>query len=106
VDAEEKFDHPAQKPVELMRRPILNHTRPGELVYDPFLGSGTTLVATELTSRVCLGIEIEPKHVDVAIQRWQNLTGERATLGGRSFDDVALERRGLFAEQPYLASAG
>ena len=44
---EEKFDHPTQKPVELMRRPILNHTKPGELVYDPFLGSGTTLAAAE-----------------------------------------------------------
>ena len=44
---EEKFDHPTQKPVELMRRPILNHTKRGELVYEPFLGSGTTLAAAE-----------------------------------------------------------
>ena len=51
---EAKFDHPTQKPVELMRRPILNHTRRGELVYDPFLGSGTTLAAAELTERFCL----------------------------------------------------
>ena len=59
---EEKFDHPTQKPVELMRRPILNHTRPGELVYEPFLGSGTTLAAAELTERVCYGIELDPKY--------------------------------------------
>ncbi len=58
---EEKFDHPTQKPVELMRRPILNHTKRGELVYDPFLGSGTTLIAAELTGRKCYGLEIDPK---------------------------------------------
>ena len=57
---EEKYDHPTQKPVELMRRPILNHLRRGELVYDPFLGSGTTLAAAELNERVCYGIELEP----------------------------------------------
>ena len=60
---EPKFDHPTQKPVELMRRPILNHTKRGELVYEPFLGSGTTLAAAELTERICLGIELDPKYV-------------------------------------------
>ena len=74
---EDKFDHPTQKPVELMRRPILNHLRRGELVYDPFLGSGTTLAAAELTERVCYGIELDPKYVDVVVQRWQQLTGKR-----------------------------
>ncbi len=58
---EEKFDHPTQKPVELMRRPILNHTKRGELVYDPFLGRGTTLMAAEVTERVCCGIELDPQ---------------------------------------------
>ena len=48
-----------------MRRPILNHTKRGELVYEPFLGSGTTLLAAELTERVCFGIELDPKYVDV-----------------------------------------
>ena len=79
---EEKFDHPTQKPVELMRRSILNHTKPGELVYDPFLGSGTTLAAAELTERVCYGLELDPKYVDVIVQRWQNLAGKEATLEG------------------------
>ena len=68
---EEKYDHPTQKPVDLMRRPILNHLRRGELVYDPFLGSGTTLAAAELTERVCYGLELDPKYVDVVVQRWQ-----------------------------------
>ena len=58
---ESKFDHPTQKPVELMRRPILNHTKRGEMVHDPFLGSGTTMAAAELTERVCCGIELDPK---------------------------------------------
>jgi DNA modification methylase len=96
--ATKKWDHPTQKPVELMRRPILNHHRRGELVYDPFLGSGTTLAAAELNERVCFGIELDPKYVDVVIQRWQLLTGKSATLGseGRTFDEIAKERR----EQP------
>jgi len=92
---EEKFDHPTQKPVDLMRRPILNHTKRGELVYEPFLGSGTTLAAAELTERVCCGIELDPKYVDVVIQRWQTLSGKKAKLDddGRTFEDVALARR-------------
>jgi DNA modification methylase len=93
--AEDKFDHPTQKPVELMRRPIVNHLRRRELVYDPFLGSGTTLAAAELTGRVCYAIELDPKYVDVAIERWQSLSGQKAVLegDGRTFDQVAGERR-------------
>jgi len=92
---EEKFDHPTQKPVELMRRPILNHLKRGELVYEPFLGSGTTLAAAELTGRVCYGLELDPKYVDVIVQRWQTLTNRQATLeGGSTFDQVRQERLG------------
>jgi DNA modification methylase len=96
---EEKFDHPTQKPVELMRRPILNHLKRGELVYEPFLGSGTTLAAAELTERVCVGIELEPKYVDVVVQRWQTLSGKQATLDGdeRTFDEIARERKNVSA---------
>jgi DNA modification methylase len=92
--SEKKFDHPAQKPVELMRRPILNHTRRHELVYDPFLGSGTTVAAAELTERVCCGIEIDPKYVDVVVLRWQQLTGKQAVLDGddRTFEQAKAER--------------
>jgi DNA modification methylase len=91
---EDKFDHPTQKPVDLMRRPILNHLRRGELVYDPFLGSGTTLAAAELAERVCHGLELDPKYVDVIVQRWQVLSGQKATLDGdgRTFDEIAQER--------------
>ena len=92
---EEKYDHPPQKPVELMRRPILNHLKRGELVYEPFLGSGTTLAAAELTERVCCGIELDPKYADVIVQRWQSLSGKKAKLDGdsRTFDGIAEERR-------------
>jgi DNA modification methylase len=78
-----------------MRRPILNHTKRGELVYDPFLGSGTTLAAAELTERVCLGIELDPKYVDVAVLRWQSLNHRKAKLDGdgRTFEVIAAERQ-------------
>ena len=63
-----------------MRRPLLNNSHPGQVLYDPFLGSGTTLIAAETTGRICFGIEIEPLYVDVAIRRWQAFTGREATL--------------------------
>jgi DNA modification methylase len=91
---EQKFDHPTQKPLELMRRPILNHTKRGEVVYDPFLGSGTTLMAAELTERVCYGIELDPKYCDVIVRRWEEFTGKQATLAadGRTFGQVKAKR--------------
>jgi DNA modification methylase len=78
-----------------MRRPILNHTRRGELVYEPFLGSGTTLAAAELTERICCGMELDPKYVDVIVQRWQALSGKKAALDGdgRTFEEIAAERK-------------
>jgi DNA modification methylase len=93
---EEKFDHPTQKPVELMRRPILNHTKRGELVYEPFLGSGTTLAAAELTERACYGLELDPKYADVVVARWQGLTGKKAQLDAdrRTFDEIGRDRLG------------
>ena len=96
---EGKLDHPTQKPVELMRRPILNHLKRGELVYDPFLGSGTTLAAAEVTERVCYGLELDPKYVDVIVERWQQLTGKEAKLeaDGRTFEQVKAARLGVDA---------
>jgi len=93
---EEKFDHPTQKPVELMRKPIRNHTIPGEAIYEPFCGSGTTLIAAEETGRNCYGVELDPKYVDVIVRRWQSFAGKQATLDGdgRAFDEIAAERTG------------
>ena len=78
---EEKFDHPTQKPVVLSEIPIRNHA--GD-VYDPFAGSGTTLIAAEQLGRRCYAIEIDPRYAQVIIERWQNFTGrtaERADIG-------------------------
>lgn len=75
--------HASQKPVEIMRRPILNHTQPGERVYDPFAGSGTTIIAAEGINRICHAIELNPAHIDVAIARWEAFTGRRAVLEHR-----------------------
>lgn len=79
--------HSAQKPIELMRRPVLNNTVRGDKVYDPFLGSGTTLIAAETTGRVCNGLDIEPRYVDIIVRRWQAVTGKTAVLAsdGRTF---------------------
>ena len=96
---EEKLDHPTQKPIELMRRPIMNHTRRGDVVWEPFLGSGTTLVAAESIGRICCGIEIEPRFVDQVVMRWEKLTGKQATLESdeRTFAEIKAERLGLAA---------
>jgi DNA modification methylase len=87
-DAETK--HATQKPVECMRRPMLNNSSPGQAVYEPFLGSGTTLIAAQSCNRVCLGIEIDPRFVDLAVRRWQAFTGEEGMResDGASFDSL------------------
>ena len=89
---EQCWGHGTQKPVECMRRPIANNSRPGQAIYDPFLGSGTSLIAAEMTGRVCCGVELNPAYVDVVVQRWQGFTGRAAThhASGQSFDERAL----------------
>jgi DNA modification methylase len=71
--------HPTTKPVELIRRPILWHTKPGGLIYEPFSGSGTALIAAEMTGRHCYAMELSPAFVDVAVARWEAFTGKTAT---------------------------
>ncbi|QDC10087.1 site-specific DNA-methyltransferase [Oceanicola sp. D3] len=87
--------HGTQKPVECMRRPMLNNSSPGQAIYEPFSGSGTTVIAAESTGRHCYAVELDPGYVDVAVQRWQAFTGQEAILDGdgRSFDEIAAERR-------------
>ncbi len=72
--------HPTQKPVELYRRPILYHTKPGDLIYEPFCGSGTALIAAQMTGRRCYAIELSPAFCDVAVRRWERFTGRSAVL--------------------------
>ena len=82
--------HPTMKPVSLVERAIRNSSRKGDLVFDPFGGSGTTLIAAEKTGRHASLIELDPKYVDVIARRWQEFTGETAVLesSGQSFDDL------------------
>ena len=87
--------HGTEKPVECMKRPIENNSSPGQAVYEPFSGSGTTIIAAEITGRVCHAIELNPLYVDVAIRRWQAFTGEKARLetSGSTFAEITSERR-------------
>jgi DNA modification methylase len=88
--------HGTQKPVECMRRPIENNSSPGQAVYEPFNGSGSTLIAAEMSGRSCLAIDIDPAYIYVAVLRWQAFTGEAAKLekSGQNFEDVGVERAG------------
>lgn len=72
--------HSTQKPVECMKRPIENNSNPGQAVYEPFSGSGTTIIAGEMTGRHIHAIELNPAYVDVAVKRWEDFTGEKAVL--------------------------
>ncbi len=94
-DQDAETVHGIQKPVEAMQRPMPNNSSPGQAVYDPFIGSGTTLIAAESAGRLCLGLELNPGYVDVAVERWQLFTGQTAILDGdgRPFVEVAPERK-------------
>ena len=83
--------HPTMKPVELVERAIRNSSRPGNVVLDPFGGSGTTLIAAEKSGRSARLIELDPKYVDVIVRRWQDWTGQQATResDGVAFDDLS-----------------
>jgi len=64
--------------VEVVRRPIEYHTRRGEVIFEPFAGSGTALIAAEMTARCCYALELSPAYVDAARLRWENFTGKKA----------------------------
>ena len=78
ADRDEKTGHGTQKPVEVMARPMRNHGGPGDVVYDPFAGSGTSVVAAQQAERRCVAVELAPGYCDVAVARWEKLTGHRA----------------------------
>ncbi|MCC6786758.1 MAG: ParB N-terminal domain-containing protein [Hyphomonadaceae bacterium] len=86
--------HPTVKPTALVADALLDVTRPGDVVLDPFAGSGTIILAAEKTGRRACAVEIEPHFVDVAVQRWQTMTGKSATLAGSqlNFSNVAAQR--------------
>jgi site-specific DNA-methyltransferase (adenine-specific) len=86
---EEQTGHGTQKPIECMLRPIMNNSKVGESVYDPFGGSGTTLIAAQRSKRNCYMMELSPAYVDVIVKRWEKETGEKAVLeGNRSPEEL------------------
>ena len=92
-------EHGTQKPVECMRRPMDNNSTPGQAVYEPFSGSGTTIIAAEMGGRICIALELSPRYVDVAVLRWQAFTGKAAVLeaGGRPFNETEIYRPNIVA---------
>jgi hypothetical protein len=83
--------HPTAKPVALISEILLDCTKPGDLVLDTMIGAGSTLIAAEETGRTCIGVELDPYYVEVAIRRWQDHTGKHAVhlQTGQLFDDLA-----------------
>ena len=81
VGRETSKEHPTAKPVALWEPPFRNHTRKGDVVYEPFSGSGSQLIAAEQLGRKCYGMEISPAYCDVIVKRWETLTGKKATRG-------------------------
>jgi site-specific DNA-methyltransferase (adenine-specific) len=79
-------EHPTMKPVALFAYLAGNSSGKDQLLYDPFLGSGTTLIAAEQLGRKCYGMEISPQYCDVIVQRWENLTGEKAICQSAKLD--------------------
>lgn len=99
IGRETSKDHPTAKPVQLWVAPIENHTNAGELMYEPFSGSGSQIIAAERTGRRCFAMELAPRYVDVAVKRWQAFTGQAATLegDGRTFAEIEAERLAVSA---------
>ena len=88
-------DHPTVKPTAMLHDALIDLTNRGEIVLDPFLGSGSTLIAAENTGRVCCGVELDPLYVDVIIRRYQGVTGTTASLAdtGEPFEKLVDRRR-------------
>lgn len=74
---------------------MLNNSEPNDIIYEPFLGSGTTIIAAESCRRRCYAVELNPEYVDMAVMRWQNYTNRKAVLegDGKTFEEISLLRR-------------
>jgi DNA modification methylase len=99
--------HGTQKPTACMRRPMENNSVAGQAVYDPFSGSGTSIIAAEMCGRVCCAVELSPVYIDVAVRRWQAFSGKEATLegSGKTFAEIA-EERGVACDEVAHVAAG
>lgn len=95
TETSEKNGHPCAKPINFWSWLMERTSEPGDLIYEPFSGSGTTIIAAEMTGRRCCAIELSPAYVDVAVLRWENFTGKTAALEatGQTFQEVQDERR-------------
>jgi DNA modification methylase len=93
--------HPTVKPTSLIADALRDVSRRGDVVIDPFLGSGSTLIAAEEVGRACVGVELEPGYVEVAIRRWQKRTGRDAVniKTGETFDDFIAQKRAAMGER-------
>jgi DNA modification methylase len=91
---ESPLDHWPEKPADMLERALIDLTNPGDIVLDPFLGSGAILMAAENSARVCRGIELDPLHIDVVIRRYEAATGKAAVLTGtdETFTTLAARR--------------
>jgi DNA modification methylase len=96
IDKQKKSEtgHSTQKPVQCMQRAIENNSSVGQAVYEPFNGSGTTLIAGENTGRAVYAMELHPKYVDIAVQRWEEYTGQTAMLTTGESRQEVMEARG------------
>lgn len=97
-----EFDHPAMFPVKLPAAYIEACSKKGDLIYEPFAGAGTTLIAAEQLNRKCYAIEIEPKYCDVIVERWQNLTGGKAKKSGSKTEKAKASRKRLEAKGVFI----
>jgi DNA modification methylase len=90
------IEHPTMKPVALVEAQLRNSSARGALGYDPFCGSGTTVIAAERLGRRCAAVELDPRYVDAAVQRWEQYTGQSARLhdDGQAFAEIEEARRG------------
>ena len=92
IGRETNKNHPTAKPVELWNAPIENHTKPGMVIYEPFSGSGSQIIAAEKLGRKCYAMELSPQYVDLTVQRWQEFTGQTATLESNGKPFISLKK--------------
>ena len=87
------YKHPTQKPVQMIMKAVFNSSKENDIISDFFLGSGSTLIAAEKTGRICYGMEIDPKYVDVIIKRWESFTEKKAELLSSSEENKGQEKQ-------------
>jgi DNA modification methylase len=97
-------DHPTVKPTPMLQDALIDLTNRGDIILDPFLGSGSTLIAAENTGRVCRGVELDPLYVDVIIRRYETATGANVILADsdETFEEVAVRRRNEAIDNGWL----